>query len=115
MSKLKQVEKRMSWLNKRSTEFEKLRNASINSSGAHAPGQPRGIFAICSRCQPGGGAFANFIAARGLGVAQGDPRAFHTCFQKMDEFTGKDEAFIKAKASRRRKAISALTCVLSIT
>ena len=32
----------------------------------------------------------------------------------MDEFIGKDEAFVKAKASRRRKALSAFTCVPSI-
>ena len=66
--------------------------------------------------QPGG-AFANFIAAQGLSISvpQGDPRAFDTCFQMMDEFIGKDEAFVKAKASRRRKALSALTCVPSIT
>ena len=42
------------------------------------PGQPRGIY---SRCQPGGGASSNFIAARELGISvpQGDPRAFDTC------------------------------------
>ena len=42
-----------------------------------SPGQPWGI---CSRCQPGSGAFANFIAARGLGISvpQGSPRAFDT-------------------------------------
>ena len=33
-------------------------------------------------------ALANLIAAR-------DPRAFDTCFRKMDEFIGKDEAFVK--------------------
>ena len=94
MSKLKQVEKRMSWLNKRSTEFEKLRNASINSSGAHAPGQPRGIFAICSRCQPGGGAFANFIAA----PAQGDPRAFDTrVFKRWMSLLGRTRPLSKPK------------------
>ena len=73
--------------------------ASINSSGAHAPpGQPRGI---CSRCQPGGGAFANFIAARGLGISvpQGNAREFGTraCFRKMDEFIGKDEPKLPAE------------------
>ena len=46
---------------------------------------------------PGGGALANFIAARVLGISipRGDPRAFDTCFRKMDEFIGKDEAFVK--------------------
>ena len=48
------------------------------------PGQQRGI---CSRCQPGGGAFANFIAVRGLGISEprGDPRVFgmHVCDRWM--------------------------------
>ena len=73
------------------------------------PGQPR---IICSRCQSRGGAVTNFIVARGLGISvpQGNPRAFDT-FWKMDEFIGKDEAFVdefigkdeafvKAKVSR---------------
>ena len=71
--------------------------AAINSSGAHPPppGQPRGI---CSRCQSRGGALANFIAARGLGISipRGEPPGiWHRCFRKMDEFIGKDEAFVK--------------------
>ena len=41
---------------------------------------------ICSRCQ-----------SRGLGISVpwGDPRAFDTYFRKMDEFIGKDMAFVK--------------------
>ena len=54
----------------------------------------RGAFAHI--VSPGGGALANFIAARGLGISipRGDPRAFDTRFRKMDEFIGKDEAFV---------------------
>ena len=50
-------------------------NASVNSSGTHPPGQPRGI---CSRCQSRGWGIRNFIAARGLGISvpRGDPWAF---------------------------------------
>ena len=35
---------------------------------------------ICSRCEPGGGVFPNFIVARGMGssVPQDDPWAFGT-------------------------------------
>ena len=48
--------------------------ASINSSGAHpTPGNRR---AFAHAVSPGGGALANFIAARGLGISipRGDPR-----------------------------------------
>ena len=64
-------------------------NASINSTGAHPPGQPRGI---CLRCQ-----------SRGLGISipQGDRRAFDTRFRKMDEFIGKDETFVKDRLVRQ--------------
>ena len=48
---------------------------------------------------PGGGASANFIAAWGLGISIPRRRPLgicgHTCFQKIDEFIGKDEAFVK--------------------
>ena len=52
----------------------------------------RGAFAHV--VSPGGGALANFMAARRLGISipRGDA---HTCFRKMDEFIGKDEAFVK--------------------
>jgi len=60
------------------------------------PGQPRGI---CSRCQSRGWGIRNFIAARGLGICvpRGDPRAFDTRVLEsaMDEFIGKDEAFVE--------------------
>ena len=60
------------------------------------PRQPRGI---CSRCQSRGWGICNFIADPGLGicVARGDPRAFDTrIFESaMDEFIGKDEAFVE--------------------
>ena len=59
------------------------------------PGQPRGI---CLRRQSRGWSIHNFIAARGLGISvpRGDPRAFDTtCFRKMVEFIGKDEAFVE--------------------
>ena len=60
------------------------------------PGQPRGI---CSRCQSRGWGIRNFIAARGLGICvpRGDPRVFDTrVFESaMDEFIGKDEAFVE--------------------
>jgi len=60
------------------------------------PGQPRGI---CSRCQSRGWGIRNFIAARGLGICvpRGDLRAFDTRVLEsaMDEFIGKDEAFVE--------------------
>jgi len=60
------------------------------------PGQPQGI---CSRCQSRGWGIHNFIAARGLGICvpQGDPWAFdtHVFESAMDEFIGKDEAFVE--------------------
>ena len=68
---------------------------SINSSGAHPPGN-HGAFAQVA--SPGGGALANFIAARELGISipRGDPRAFDTmCFRRMDEFIRKGEDFVK--------------------
>jgi len=49
------------------------------------------------RGQPWG--IRNFIAARGLGICvpRGDPRAFDTRVLEsaMDEFIGKDEAFVE--------------------
>ena len=71
--------------------------ASINSSDAHPP-PPGNRGAFAQVVSPGGGALANFIAARGLGISipWGDPRAFDTmCFRRMDEFIGKDEDFVK--------------------
>ena len=75
-------------------------NAAINSSGAHYPPPPppgnRGAFAHV--VSTGGGALANFIAARGLGISipRGEPPGiWPTCFRKMDEFILKDEAFVK--------------------
>ena len=60
------------------------------------PGQPRGI---CSRCQSREWDIRNFIAARELGICvpRSDPRAFDTrVFESaMDEFIGKDEAFVE--------------------
>jgi len=71
--------------------------ASVNFSSAYPPpGQPRGI---CSRCQSRGWGIRNSIAARGLGICvpRGDPRAFDTRVLEsaMDEFIGKDEAFVE--------------------
>ena len=52
----------------------RVRHRELSTSGLFTrgavpipPGQPRGI---CSRCQPGDGEFANFIAARGLGISE---------------------------------------------
>jgi len=60
------------------------------------PGQPR---SICSRRQSQGWGIRNFIAARGLGICvpRHEPRAFNThVFESaMDEFIGKDEAFVE--------------------
>ena len=55
---------------------------------------PRAFARVVS---PRGGALENFIAAWGLGISipWGDPQAFDTCFGKMDEFIGKNEAFVK--------------------
>ena len=76
--------------------FSVTSNASVNSSGAHPPGQPRGI---CWSCQSRGWDIRNFIAARGLGICvpRGDPRAFdtHVFESAMYGFSGKDEAFVK--------------------
>ena len=62
-----------------------------------APSGNRGAFAHV--VSPGGGALVNFIAARGLGIGipRGDPRAFDTCFRKMDEFIeeGRGLNFVK--------------------
>ena len=61
----------------------------------------RGAFAHV--VSPGGGAFANFIAARGLGISvpQGDPRAFDMrVFERW-----KYVAFVKTiETSRQRKS-----------
>ena len=56
--------------------------ASINSSGAHPTPGNRGEFARA--VSPGGGALANFIAARGLGISipRGDPRQLTQVFSK---------------------------------
>ena len=56
-------------------------NASINSSGAHPPGN-RGTFAHI--VSPRGGALANSIAAWGLGISipWGDPRHLTHVFSK---------------------------------
>jgi len=63
------------------------------------PIPPRQPWGICSHCQSQGWGIRNFIAARGLGiyVPQGDPRAFdRRVFESaMDEFIGKDEAFVE--------------------
>jgi len=60
------------------------------------PGQPRGI---CSSSQSQGWGIRNFIVARRLGICvpRGDPRAFDTRVLEsaMDEFIGKDEAFVE--------------------
>ena len=72
--------------------------ASVNSSSAH-PHLPRQPRVICSRCQSRGWGIRNFIAARGLGICvpRGEPRAFDSRVLEsaMDEFIGKDEAFLK--------------------
>ena len=90
-------------------------NASVNSSGAHPPGQPQGI---CSRCQSRGWGISKFYRGQGAGHqhTQGlTPGHLTHVFSKEDKFIGKDRAFVKAKASRRRKAIGGLTCVARIT
>ena len=64
-------------------------NASVNSSSAHPPppGQSR-------RWD-----IRNFIATRGLGICvhRGNPRAFdtHVFESAMDEFSGKNDAFVE--------------------
>ena len=65
-------------------------NASVNSSGAHPPGQPRGI---CLRCQ-----------SRGLGISipQGDPRAFDTrVFERQISLSGRTRPLSKTGLSIR--------------
>ena len=70
-----------------------------------APGQPWGI---CSRCQSGGGAFANFFAARGLGISvpQGDPRAFDTrVFERWLSLLGRTRPLSKSKVPAEGKQL----------
>ena len=55
------------------------------------PGQSRGI---CSRCQFRGWGISKFYRGPGPGISL-PPGIWHTCFGKMDEFIGKDEAFVK--------------------
>ena len=78
--------------------------ASVSSSSAHIP--PRQLQDICSRCQSRGWGIRNYIAARGLGICipLGDPRAFDTRVLEsaMDEFIGKDEAFVEQWLVRQR-------------
>ena len=60
-------------------------NAAINSSGAHQPPGNRGAFAHV--VSPGGGALANFIAARGLciSIPRGEPPGHLTRVLSKDE------------------------------
>ena len=80
-----------------STELDIHQNASINPvvpilPPPPNPRQPQGIY---SPCQFRGQGIRNFIMVRGLGISipWGEPRAFD--FRKMDEFIGKDVAFVK--------------------
>jgi len=69
---------------------------SIPAVPIPTPGN-RGAFAHV--VSPRGWGICNFIAAPGLGICvpRGDPRAFDTrVFESaMDEFIGKDEAFVE--------------------
>ena len=68
-----------------------LRNASVNSSGAHPPpGQPRGI---CSNVCPGGGALA--ILSQPGGWALAYPGATPGHLSVFEYGRGKDEDFVK--------------------
>jgi len=73
-------------------EFAHLFTKNVNARGLARGG-------ICSRCQSRGWGICNFIAARRLSICvpRGDPRAFDTrVFESaMDEFLGKDEAFVE--------------------
>ena len=72
-----------------------VHNASVNSSGAHAPpGQPRGI---CSNVCPGGGALAILSQPGGWALAYPGATPGHLThvFLNMEEFVGKDEDFVK--------------------
>ena len=77
-----------------------LLDASINFSSAHPSGQPRGI---CSRCQSWGSQLYRGPGAGHWRNPGRPPGIWQNCFRKKDEFIGKDEAFVKTKASRRRK------------
>ena len=53
---------------------------------------------------PGGGALANFIAARGLGISipRGDPRAFDTrVFERWMSLLGRTKPLLKTDLSVR--------------
>ena len=78
----------------------KLYYASINSSGAHPPLPPSGKReAFTLVVSPGGGgALANFIAARGLGISilRGEPRAFDTrVFERWMSLSGRTRPLSK--------------------
>ena len=71
-------------------------NASVNSSSAHPPPRPPRATAghLLTLLVPGVG-LLQFYRGPGLGIC--DPRAFDTrVFESaMDEFSGKDEAFVE--------------------
>ena len=71
---------------------------SIPAVPTPPPGN-RGAFAHV--VSPGGGALANFIAARGLGISipRGDPRAFDTrVFERWMSLSGKTRPLSKRLA-----------------
>ena len=79
----------------------KLYYASITSSGAHPPPSPpsgkREAFTLAVS-PGGGGALANFIAARGLGISilRGEPRAFDTrVFERWTSLSGRTRLLSK--------------------
>ena len=87
-------EARAPYANQSCREMTRLMHQSIPAVPMPTPGQPRGI------CQPGGGAFANFIAARGLGISvpQGDPRTFDTrVFERWMSLSGRTRPLSKPK------------------
>jgi len=90
------------------------RYASVNSSSAHPPpGQPRGIYSRCQSrgwdirnlLQPGDWAFAYPGATPGYLT-----RVFESA---MDEFNGKDEAFLEQWLGTRTTCRCFIVCFLN--
>ena len=82
-----------------------IMHQSIPAVSMPPSGQPRGI---CSRCQPGGGAFPNFFAARVLGISvpQGDPRAFdRRVFERWMSSLGRTRLLSKPKLLAEGKQV----------
>ena len=103
-------------LEKVNGQYQEINTHALNFRGdklqtSKVYGVPGNREAFAHLVRPEGGAFAILSPPGSWALAYpgANPGIWHTCFRKMDEF------IVKAKASRRRKAIGALICVASIT